>query len=97
MLKLFFSLSTDKPEFTVTPPLSQIVNISVNIRLSCNATGVPKPVMLWSKDGDPKVLHTGEILMLYNVGYKQKGTYFCKASNAIGNVTAKSILLVNRE
>jgi len=86
-----------KPELTVIPPLSQTVNESVNIRLQCNATGVPKPLMLWTKDDlrSNTVLHRGEILWLYNVGYKQKGTYYCTASNKIGNTTASSVLLVN--
>ena len=89
----------DKPELTVIPPLSQTVNESVNIRLQCNATGVPVPLMLWTKDDlrSSTVLHRGEILWLYNVGYRQKGTYYCTASNKIGNATASSVLLVNRK
>ena len=54
-------------------------------------------MILWTKDGDPKILHRGEVLMLYNVGYQQKGYYYCEASNSIGNITAKSHLLINRE
>ena len=75
------------------------MNESASIRLQCNATGVPKPLILWTKDDivSNKVLHYGEVLWLYNIGYQQKGTYYCTASNRIGNSTAKSILLVNRK
>lgn len=88
----------DKPELTVTPPLSQTVNESVNIRFQCNATGVPKPLIIWTKDDIvSNILHYGEVFWLYNIRYQQKGTYYCTASNRIGNTTASSILLVNRK
>ena len=89
--------SLDKPEFTAIPPVTQTVNASANIRLQCNATGVPKPVISWTKDGGSKSLGSSEVLFLYNVNHKDKGIYLCKASNKIGNITASSNLLINRK
>eukprot|EP00794_Sanderia_malayensis_P013958 gene13958-15414_t len=83
------------PEFTVRPILSQVVNTTASVTLRCNATGVPKPLITWRKDGAVEILHIGGVLVVRNIGYKEKGTYTCNATNSVGTILTRSTLLVN--
>lgn len=44
---------TVPPRITLPPSLPGPVLLHSPVRLSCNATGVPSPMLMWLKDGNP--------------------------------------------
>lgn len=41
------------PRITLPPSLPGPVLLDAPVRLTCNATGAPSPLLLWLKDGNP--------------------------------------------
>lgn len=41
------------PRITLPPNLPSPVLLSAPVRLTCNATGIPTPTLMWLKDGNP--------------------------------------------
>lgn len=41
------------PRITLPPSLPGPVLLNAPVRLTCNATGVPSPTLMWLKDGNP--------------------------------------------
>ena len=56
-----------------------------NVNLSCNASGIPPPMVYWVKASGQRV--NGSVLMLTNINRSEAGEYRCEASNECGNAT----------
>ncbi|EDO38723.1 predicted protein [Nematostella vectensis] len=87
------------PNAIVSPALITI-NASDTAVFHCAASGVPKPVLIWSKvDGAPlmessyKMLGNGR-LVLENTTLEDAGLYECKAINLLGESSATMRLVV---
>ncbi|XP_053514946.1 ADAMTS-like protein 3 isoform X3 [Artibeus jamaicensis] len=83
-------------------PLSTVVGgtlkaaLGADVTIHCPVRGVPRPTVRWVKRGGPlgdnvSVLVNGS-LWLQNVSLENRGTYVCRATNALGKVTATSAL-----
>ena len=71
------------------PPSNSSIPIHTPLNLSCMATGVPPPQYTWFKDG---VLISGEtkpFLYIPEVQPSDRGSYRCKATNSVGEVTSE--------
>ena len=91
-----FFLFLDPPSI-ISGPINQTVNETRDLRLSCNATGNPQPLITWSKGlvriGVPLV---DDALIVNNVNKSDSGVYQCSASNGIGrDAKASSTVTVN--
>ncbi|XP_062447296.1 hemicentin-2 [Rhea pennata] len=91
--ELWYSLQvTVPPRITSGPsPVTVVMNEPVN--LECDATGVPAPVLLWLKDGNPvpsmvvdgpQIISGGHVLSLPTARLLDSGTYVCVASSVVG-------------
>ena len=74
---------------TIGDNVTALPNTSVTV--VCSVTGVPRPIISWTKDGQPIVLthnvlitEDGKLLTLRSVEVKDKGLYTCTAKNSIG-------------
>ena len=66
-----------------------------NVTFHCNATGIPDPVISWSKEGsDIPVRHSAGVLSLTGVASDDDGRYICTAKNAAGTSTTSIELTV---
>jgi len=66
-----------------------------NVTFHCNATGIPDPVISWSKEGsDIPVRHSAGVLSLTGVISDDNGRYICTAKNAAGTSTTSIELTV---
>ncbi|XP_073259200.1 uncharacterized protein [Porites lutea] len=67
--------------------------------LSCEVSGVPEPLVIWSKDGDnditrARLKNKGRVLVIEDVIPGDRGVYECKASNKFGeNRTATTVIV----
>lgn len=91
--------------FSTSPNLT-IIDTASKLSLHCSASGIPTPVISWTRNGNilrtsskyyllPKTLTNGSHeleLELKNVSQHDKGTYNCVAINALG-MDMKSIHL----
>ncbi|XP_040264776.1 hemicentin-1 isoform X1 [Bufo bufo] len=64
-----------------------------DIQLLCEASGIPRPVIYWLKDGErinsdlrPEIVKTpnGEVLSIVNTQTSDMGKYTCVATNSVG-------------
>uniref|UniRef100_A0A3B3DLS4 Uncharacterized protein n=1 Tax=Oryzias melastigma TaxID=30732 RepID=A0A3B3DLS4_ORYME len=79
------SLEVQPPEIN-TGPYHYIANEGVAITLSCEATGVPKPTVVWSKDGHLHIPHPTAA---------DAGIYICTATSLVGYASREIQLSVN--
>ena len=56
-----------------------------NVTLSCNASGIPSPMVSWFK-ADGQRIDQSE-LVLRNISRSEAGEYRCEASNECGNAS----------
>ncbi|KAK3576122.1 hypothetical protein CHS0354_028021 [Potamilus streckersoni] len=69
------------------------------LELRCTASGFPKPTITWKKDGQAlnqteRIHPKEERLVIYNLGFDDKGEYQCIASHGEFNDTASATMLV---
>ena len=88
-----FFFSVVPPEVTVSPQSPQVVK-GKNVILFCDATGVPKPSLKWTKDDNSTVLSESANLTLSTVerpGNPNDTTqYHCTATNGYGDPMCKT-------
>ena len=75
--------------FTVPSSIEAIQNATVPeggaVTLSCNATGIPSPMVSWFK-ADGQRIEASE-LVLTHINRSEAGEYRCEASNECGNAS----------
>uniref|UniRef100_A0A7M4FZY2 Ig-like domain-containing protein n=1 Tax=Crocodylus porosus TaxID=8502 RepID=A0A7M4FZY2_CROPO len=102
-VKIDFEVTEMPPCFT-TPLVDLEIPEKSEAVFECAVTGTPTPVVQWFKGetcimpaagkyvvSDKKGHHS---LIIQNVGYSDSGTYWCKATNSIGETVCKSSLVV---
>ncbi|XP_052744510.1 hemicentin-1 [Bicyclus anynana] len=68
------------------------ITVGETIRLSCNVTGIPPPIVTWTRDGSHIAysknvyIDDDEGLVIENATKFESGMYSCNASNALGVV-----------
>ncbi|CAG4960700.1 unnamed protein product [Colias eurytheme] len=76
------------------------VKVGNSLKLSCNVTGSPKPVVVWTKNDQPIVfsrnIHLSEDndLIIANVSQYETGVFACKAVSSLGSVARNFTLNV---
>ncbi|XP_046530474.1 hemicentin-2 isoform X1 [Equus quagga] len=92
------------PRITLPPSLPGPVLLDAPVRLTCNATGAPSPLLLWLKDGNPvstagtsglQVFPGGRVLSLARARAADSGSYSCVAVNAVGEDRRDVVLHVH--
>jgi len=80
--------------FKVCPPQEVTPIIGYSVRLPCVAESDLSPTIMWTKDGKPSlpvdscILQNGP-LVLHNIKKSHKGSYTCRATNALTTIEAK--------
>ncbi|GAB1286208.1 Hemicentin-2 [Apodemus speciosus] len=86
----------------VVKPLPSVVQVvaSEEVRLPCEASGIPQPMVIWQKEGlsipegaHMQVLPSGQ-LRIMRASPEDAGNYFCIAQNSVGSAMAKTRLVV---
>ena len=68
-------------------PESLVASPDSNVSFHCNATGIPDPVITWTKEGvDLPRRHSvmNDVLTLARLVSSDEGRYICTATNAAG-------------
>uniref|UniRef100_A0A3B5AUN6 Cell adhesion molecule-related/down-regulated by oncogenes n=1 Tax=Stegastes partitus TaxID=144197 RepID=A0A3B5AUN6_9TELE len=84
-MNITISLEVHPPEINAGP-YHYIANEGVAITLSCEASGVPKPDVVWSKDGHLHIPHPAAT---------DAGIYICTATSPVGYASREIQLSVN--
>jgi len=75
----------------VAPSIQRIEKQTVpegdSLTVSCNASGIPPPMVSWVKVGGGNISANGSELMFTNINRSEAGEYRCEASNECGNVS----------
>ncbi|KAK3566244.1 hypothetical protein QTP86_030032, partial [Hemibagrus guttatus] len=84
---------------------NSVVKLGQTIKLVCNVTGIPKPVVTWYKDGIALKDHQHHIisdgnsgacyLVMTSVSMDDSGQYMCYATNPMGNASTLAKILVD--
>uniref|UniRef100_A0A2K5KA06 Hemicentin-2 n=1 Tax=Colobus angolensis palliatus TaxID=336983 RepID=A0A2K5KA06_COLAP len=92
------------PRITLPPSLPGPVLVNTPVRLTCNATGAPGPILMWLKDGNPvspagtpglQVFPGGRVLTLTSARASDSGRYSCVAVSAVGEDRRDVVLQVH--
>nr|XP_012807460.2 hemicentin-2 [Jaculus jaculus] len=92
------------PKITQPPSLPGPVLLGAPFRLTCNASGVPSPTLIWLKDGNPvspagtpglQVFPGGRVLTVSSAKTSDAGSYSCVAVSAVGEECRDAILQVH--
>ena len=74
------------PRFTVKPPAKVLAVVGGTLKLKCSATGDPRPVISWKKQGDQLPLGRSQKingdLVITDISRSDSGNYICMAANA---------------
>ena len=74
------------PQFTVKPPAKIVESIGANMTLNCSATGDPKPVISWKRQGSQLPVGRSQqidgALVVRDVQKEDAGNYICAATSA---------------
>ena len=73
----------------ILPPFNSSIPIHTALNLSCMARGVPSPEYTWFKDGALIPGETEAFFFLSVVQPCDRGSYRCKATNLVGEVTSE--------
>lgn len=91
------------PKFTLTPPHDMNASAGSTVNLTCRATGIPRPVVTWYKDGQPVPreditrVNGMSLLPLKNVQPYDQGKYCCEAENAEGRNRSSTTHLMSKK
>ena len=89
----------------VDPPIvlklqeKTIVMVGDLALLTCEVSGVPEPLVIWSKDGDnditrARLKNNGRVLVIEDVIPGDRGVYECVASNKFGEKRTATTVIV---
>ena len=95
-IELIFA--TVRPTASIHPgPLHATEGSNVTLP-TCHVTGHPTPVVTWSKSFDQlpqgRVESNNSALTLFDVRRSDSDNYFCTATNMLGKVVQKTLLVV---
>ena len=78
----------------IYPIRNETITEGDSVTLSCNASGIPSPMVSWIKvDGHMTVSNISE-LEFTNIARSEAGEYRCEASNECGNASETAWIFV---
>ena len=87
--------------FAITVGSNLTTLASSGLEISCPATGFPKPVIQWYREGVPvqsgMMLNVDEdtgTLFTLSISHRKGGMFTCEASNTLGSDIASSVITV---
>ena len=85
--KEVFLVVVSLPRFTVKPPVNVAARPGGTLKLNCSATGDPKPIISWKKQGAQLPVGRSQILLngtlvVKDVKINDTGNYVCVATSA---------------
>uniref|UniRef100_A0A6Q2WUQ0 Cell adhesion molecule L1-like b n=1 Tax=Esox lucius TaxID=8010 RepID=A0A6Q2WUQ0_ESOLU len=90
----------DPPRWQPEPPRGQLAVIGSEVNIKCSASGKPKPVISWRRNGQP--LDDGSLerqvfddtLVLHRARPEDSAVYQCEASNRHGTILANVNVMI---
>ena len=79
---------------SIQPIDNQRVMEGDSVTLSCNATGIPLPMVSWIKVDGHMTVSNGSELVFTNINRSEAGEYRCEASNECGNASETATIEV---
>ena len=78
---------------SIYPIQNETITEAGSVTLSCNATGIPSPMVSWIKVDGGERFNRSE-LMFTNIKRNETGEYRCEASNECGNASEAAWIFV---
>ena len=80
------------PPVITRPPEATTLRENATLRLTCEATGQPRPTITWSRDGVQQS-SPGNRFKISSIKRSQAGTYTCTADNQVKDAKTASALV----
>ncbi|KAL4228522.1 putative aminophospholipid-translocase [Mactra antiquata] len=90
----------DPPRFSLRPEPEYILSLGDTVRMSCAATGTPRPTIIWRKketgtlNFDGRIQHNSGNLTIFDLQKSDHGVYECEASNEVRKIVISTMLTV---
>lgn len=84
-----------RPKIKSQSPSTVPVSVGNTLLLKCQAEGVPKPLVTWSKDGEVLQSRTSDTNFVHDNATKDViGNYECNASNSAGSDSYRTEVII---
>ena len=90
---LFMLICSFAVHSSINPIHNETITEAGSVTLSCNASGMPSPMVSWIKVDDHTRTNSSE-LVLTNINRNEAGEYRCEASNECGNASETAWIFV---
>uniref|UniRef100_A0A8C7FGI8 Neural cell adhesion molecule L1-like protein n=1 Tax=Oncorhynchus kisutch TaxID=8019 RepID=A0A8C7FGI8_ONCKI len=93
----YFNVMVEEPpRWQPEPPKGQLAVVGSDVHIKCSASGKPRPVISWRKNGQPldgeQVLD--DTIVLHRARPEDSAVYQCEASNRHGTILANANIMI---
>uniref|UniRef100_A0A8C7M1X9 Neural cell adhesion molecule L1 n=1 Tax=Oncorhynchus kisutch TaxID=8019 RepID=A0A8C7M1X9_ONCKI len=92
----YFNVMVEEPpRWQPEPPKGQLAVVGSDVHIKCSASGKPRPVISWRKNGQPLDV-LDDTIVLHRARPEDSAVYQCEASNRHGTILANAnIMIIN--
>uniref|UniRef100_A0A8C8IK36 Neural cell adhesion molecule L1 n=1 Tax=Oncorhynchus tshawytscha TaxID=74940 RepID=A0A8C8IK36_ONCTS len=90
----YFNVMVEEPpRWQPEPPKGQLAVVGSDVHIKCSASGKPRPVISWRKNGQPLDV-LDDTIVLHRARPEDSAVYQCEVSNRHGTILANANIMI---